>query len=175
MTAAVGEKSTDRPTSDMAVLCSTYADDALAAILLRLMRLEVMAKEVKNALILRSSGIVNANGFDNSASVFSKRGEKGVNQDCLVMWEHCKINSFCSGIAALTIIRQSKFGGGVQPAGKPKGSGCGTVGRGRGRGTGRGRGRGTGRGRGGGIESGSASGASVSVATGKRKAVDQPQ
>ncbi|KAI8528434.1 hypothetical protein RHMOL_Rhmol12G0148500 [Rhododendron molle] len=70
------------------------------------MRLEVMAKEAKNALILRSSGIVNANGFDNSASVFSKRGEKRVNQDCLVAWEHCKINSFCSGIAALTIIRQ---------------------------------------------------------------------
>ncbi|KAI8566007.1 hypothetical protein RHMOL_Rhmol02G0005700 [Rhododendron molle] len=60
-------------------------------------------------------------------------------------------------------------------SGKPKGSGSGTVGRGRGRGTGRGRGRGTGRGRGGGIESGSASGASISVATGKRKAVDQPQ
>ncbi|KAG5563058.1 hypothetical protein RHGRI_005715 [Rhododendron griersonianum] len=35
MTAAVGEKSSDRPTSDMAVLCSTYAGNALAAILLR--------------------------------------------------------------------------------------------------------------------------------------------
>lgn len=74
--------------------------------------------------------------------------------------------------------QKAKFGGGVQPAGKPKGSGSGTVGRGRGgrgRGTGRGRGRGIGRGRGGGIESGSASAASGSVATGKRKAVDQPQ
>ncbi|KAI8564270.1 hypothetical protein RHMOL_Rhmol03G0168400 [Rhododendron molle] len=85
--------------------------------------------------------------------------------------------------------KKAKFGGGAQPAGKPKSSGRRTIGRGsgavsrgsetvdrgRGSGTGRGRGRGTGRGSGGGIESGSASAASVSVATGKRKAVDQPQ
>ncbi|KAG5542875.1 hypothetical protein RHGRI_015836 [Rhododendron griersonianum] len=52
------------------------------------MMLEVMAKEAKkNDLILRSSGSVNANGFDNSASVFSKRGEKWVNQDCFLVWE----------------------------------------------------------------------------------------
>ncbi|KAI8528435.1 hypothetical protein RHMOL_Rhmol12G0148500 [Rhododendron molle] len=99
------------------------------------MRLEVMAKEAKNALILRSSGIVNANGFDNSASVFSKRGDacrsfaspgfqfgnskklhrfnmwkRSYIRTCAAIYhdlgQHCKINSFCSGIAALTIIRQ---------------------------------------------------------------------
>ncbi|KAF8394607.1 hypothetical protein HHK36_020821 [Tetracentron sinense] len=49
---------------------------------------EAMAKEAKkNGLILRSSGIVNANGSNNFASVFSKRGEKGVNQDCFMVWE----------------------------------------------------------------------------------------
>ncbi|XP_058223699.1 probable protein phosphatase 2C 34 isoform X1 [Rhododendron vialii] len=49
---------------------------------------EVIAKEAKkNDLILQSSGCVNANGSDNFASVFSKRGEKGVNQDCFIVWE----------------------------------------------------------------------------------------
>lgn len=49
---------------------------------------EVMAKEAKkNDLILRSSGSVNANGSANFASVYSKRGEKGVNQDCFIVLE----------------------------------------------------------------------------------------
>ncbi|KAB1202159.1 putative protein phosphatase 2C 73 [Morella rubra] len=49
---------------------------------------EVMAKEAKkNDLILRSSGFVNSDASDNLASVFSKRGKKGVNQDCCIVWE----------------------------------------------------------------------------------------
>ena len=51
---------------------------------------EEMAKEAKRKdLILRSSGTVNADGSDNFASVFSKRGEKGMNQDCCIVWEVC--------------------------------------------------------------------------------------
>lgn len=51
---------------------------------------EAMAKEAKkNDLILCSSGIVNVDGSKNFASVFSRRGEKGVNQDCCIVWEVC--------------------------------------------------------------------------------------
>lgn len=51
---------------------------------------EAMAKDCKkNEMILRSSGIVNVNGSKNFASVFSKRGQKGVNQDCCIVWEVC--------------------------------------------------------------------------------------
>lgn len=51
---------------------------------------EAMAKEAKkNDLILRSSGFVNVDGSNNFASVFSKRGQKGVNQDCAIVWEVC--------------------------------------------------------------------------------------
>ncbi|KAL0858037.1 hypothetical protein Bca101_063191 [Brassica carinata] len=47
-----------------------------------------MAREAKKkALILKSSGCVNADGSNNLASVFSRRGEKGVNQDCAIVWE----------------------------------------------------------------------------------------
>ncbi|KAF5463360.1 hypothetical protein F2P56_019279 [Juglans regia] len=49
---------------------------------------EEMAKEAKkNDLILRTSGFVNIDGSNNFASVFSKRGQKGVNQDCCIVWE----------------------------------------------------------------------------------------
>ncbi|XP_010259459.1 PREDICTED: probable protein phosphatase 2C 73 [Nelumbo nucifera] len=49
---------------------------------------EAMAKEAKkNDLISRSSGIVNSNGSSNFASIFSKKGKKGVNQDCFIVWE----------------------------------------------------------------------------------------
>ncbi|XP_028081782.1 probable protein phosphatase 2C 73 [Camellia sinensis] len=49
---------------------------------------ESMVKESKkNELILRSSGTVHVNGSNNFASVFSKRGEKGVNQDCFIVGE----------------------------------------------------------------------------------------
>lgn len=51
---------------------------------------EAMAKDAKkNDLILRTSGIVNVDGSKNLASVFSKRGQKGVNQDCFIVWEVC--------------------------------------------------------------------------------------
>lgn len=47
-----------------------------------------MAKEArKKELILTSSGYVNAQGSNNLASAFSKRGEKGINQDCALVWE----------------------------------------------------------------------------------------
>jgi hypothetical protein len=49
-----------------------------------------MAKEAKkNDLILCSSGTVNVDGSNNFASVFSKRGQKGTNQDCCIVWEVC--------------------------------------------------------------------------------------
>lgn len=49
---------------------------------------KAMVKEAKkNDLILRSSGFVNVDGSKNFTSVFSKRGEKGVNQDCFIVWE----------------------------------------------------------------------------------------
>ncbi|GMY21827.1 probable protein phosphatase 2C 34 [Fagus crenata] len=49
---------------------------------------EAMAKEAKkNDLILRGSGVVNVDGSNNFASVFSKRGMKGINQDCCIVWE----------------------------------------------------------------------------------------
>ncbi|KAJ4835367.1 putative protein phosphatase 2C 73 [Turnera subulata] len=47
-----------------------------------------MAKDAKkNESILRSSGFVNVDGSRNFASLFSQRGEKGVNQDCFIVWE----------------------------------------------------------------------------------------
>ncbi|GAU49437.1 hypothetical protein TSUD_181840 [Trifolium subterraneum] len=47
-----------------------------------------MAKEAKkNDLILCSSDTVNVDGSNNFASVFSKRGQKGTNQDCCIVWE----------------------------------------------------------------------------------------
>lgn len=49
---------------------------------------EAMAKDAKkNEMILRSSGSVNVNRSNNFSSVCSKRGEKGVNQDCCIVWE----------------------------------------------------------------------------------------
>lgn len=49
---------------------------------------QAMAKDAKkNDLILCSSGTVNVDGSNNFASVFSKRGKKGVNQDCFIVWE----------------------------------------------------------------------------------------
>ncbi|KAK6121066.1 hypothetical protein DH2020_045195 [Rehmannia glutinosa] len=62
---------------------------------------EAMAKNAKkNDLILRSSGIVNVDGSNNLASVFSKRGEKGVNQDCCIVWEEfgCQEDMIFCGI-----------------------------------------------------------------------------
>ncbi|GMI79358.1 E Growth-Regulating 2 [Hibiscus trionum] len=62
---------------------------------------ETMAKDAKkNDLILRSSGVVNIDGSDNFASVFSKRGRKGVNQDCAIVWEEfgCQTDMLFCGI-----------------------------------------------------------------------------
>ncbi|KAE8675418.1 putative protein phosphatase 2C 48 [Hibiscus syriacus] len=62
---------------------------------------EAMAKDAKkNGLILRSSGVVNTDGSDNFASVFSKRGRKGVNQDCSIVWEEfgCQADMLFCGI-----------------------------------------------------------------------------
>jgi len=51
---------------------------------------EAMAKEAKkNHFILHSSGTINVDGSNNFASLFSKKGKKGVNQDCCVVWEVC--------------------------------------------------------------------------------------
>lgn len=41
----------------------------------------------KRELILKSSGIVKVDGSKNLACVFSKRGEKGANQDRCIVWE----------------------------------------------------------------------------------------
>lgn len=49
-----------------------------------------MAKEAKrNHFMLHSSGTVNVDGSNNFASVFSRKGQKGVNQDCCIVWEVC--------------------------------------------------------------------------------------
>lgn len=55
---------------------------------------EAMAKEAKkNGLILRTSGTVNVDGSNNFASVFSKKGQKGANQDCSIVWEVCMLGT----------------------------------------------------------------------------------
>ncbi|KAI9185084.1 hypothetical protein LWI28_004013 [Acer negundo] len=62
---------------------------------------DAMAKDAKkNDLILRSSGFVNVDGSNNSASVFSKRGNKGANQDCAIVWEEfgCQEDMIFCGI-----------------------------------------------------------------------------
>ncbi|XP_065852639.1 probable protein phosphatase 2C 73 [Euphorbia lathyris] len=62
---------------------------------------EAMAKDAKkNDLVLKSSGFVNVEGSKNSASAFSRRGEKGANQDCFVVWEEfgCQEDMMFCGI-----------------------------------------------------------------------------
>ncbi|CAO2836760.1 unnamed protein product [Amaranthus hypochondriacus] len=62
---------------------------------------ESMAKDAKkNELILRSSGIVNVDGSKNFASVFMRKGQKGVNQDCCIVWEEfgCQPDMIFCGI-----------------------------------------------------------------------------
>lgn len=50
---------------------------------------KTLAKEARknHELILSSSGTVKSKKPDNFASVCSKRGKKGINQDCLIVWE----------------------------------------------------------------------------------------
>ena len=51
---------------------------------------EALAKEArKNELLLSSSGIVKSANSNSFGSVFSKKGQKGVNQDRLVVWKVC--------------------------------------------------------------------------------------
>lgn len=51
---------------------------------------KTLAKEArKNELILSSSGTVKSNKSNNFTSVCSKRGKKGISQDCLIVWEVC--------------------------------------------------------------------------------------
>ncbi|KAJ7973310.1 Protein phosphatase 2C family protein [Quillaja saponaria] len=62
---------------------------------------DAIAKEAKKSeMILRSSGIVNVDGSKNFASVCSKRGQKGVNQDCCIVWEEfgCQEDMMFCGI-----------------------------------------------------------------------------
>lgn len=52
---------------------------------------EAMAKSAKKKdLIIHGSGSINIDGSSNFVSSFSKRGEKGINQDCCIVWEVCK-------------------------------------------------------------------------------------
>lgn len=56
---------------------------------------EELAKEAKKKeLLLRSCGSVRSEKANTFASVFSKRGRKGINQDCLTVWEVCHSFSF---------------------------------------------------------------------------------
>lgn len=56
---------------------------------------DALAKEAKkNELVLSSSGIVKSDKSNNFSSVCSKRGQKGINQDCLVIWEVCSCQMF---------------------------------------------------------------------------------
>ncbi|CAI9764784.1 unnamed protein product [Fraxinus pennsylvanica] len=62
---------------------------------------EAMARNtMTNELILRMQGTVNVDRSQNFASVFSKRGEKGVNQDCGIVWEEfgCQEDMMFCGI-----------------------------------------------------------------------------
>ncbi|THG03549.1 hypothetical protein TEA_012207 [Camellia sinensis var. sinensis] len=62
---------------------------------------DALAKEArKNDLMLSSLGTVNGERSDNFVPVFSKGGKKGVNQDCLVVWEEfgCQEDMIFCGI-----------------------------------------------------------------------------
>ncbi|KAH7513405.1 hypothetical protein FEM48_Zijuj12G0196500 [Ziziphus jujuba var. spinosa] len=62
---------------------------------------ETLAKEAKkNALMLRSSGKMKSEKSANLSSVCSKRGKKGMNQDCLIVWEEygCQDDMIFCGI-----------------------------------------------------------------------------
>ncbi|WOL10310.1 putative protein phosphatase 2C 73 [Canna indica] len=48
---------------------------------------ELRREAKKNEMILRSSGSMRSAGSKSFVSVFSRRGEKGVNQDCYIVWE----------------------------------------------------------------------------------------
>ncbi|XVF62531.1 hypothetical protein PTKIN_Ptkin09bG0015600 [Pterospermum kingtungense] len=62
---------------------------------------ETLAKDAKKTdFMLSSSGTVKSNKSNNFASVCSKRGQKGTNQDCAVVWEEfgCQEDMIFCGI-----------------------------------------------------------------------------
>ncbi|KAI4338304.1 hypothetical protein L6164_016646 [Bauhinia variegata] len=61
---------------------------------------ELVKEARKNDLLLSSSGIVKSAKSNNFASVFSRKGQKGVNQDSLVIWEEfgCQEDMIFCGI-----------------------------------------------------------------------------
>ncbi|KAJ1395240.1 PPM-type phosphatase domain [Sesbania bispinosa] len=62
---------------------------------------EELAKEAKkNELLLSSSGVVKSTKANSFVSVFTNKGQKGVNQDCLVVWEEfgCQQDMMFCGI-----------------------------------------------------------------------------
>ncbi|KAA0048045.1 hypothetical protein IC582_011554 [Cucumis melo] len=62
---------------------------------------KAMLKDAKRKdSILCTSGVLNSEGSDTFASVFSKKGEKGVNQDCCIVWEEfgCQEDMIFCGI-----------------------------------------------------------------------------
>ncbi|CAN0898664.1 Probable protein phosphatase 2C 6 [Linum grandiflorum] len=74
-------------------------------------KLEVLLHRVPGRLFLNSSS--------DCASLFTKPGKKGVNQDAMIFWEafnamdkelqlHPYIDSFCSGTTAVTMIKQGQ-------------------------------------------------------------------
>ena len=57
---------------------------------------ESLAKDAKkNELMLSSSGNVKSNKSNHFASVCSKKGQKGINQDCLIVWEVIFVHMGC--------------------------------------------------------------------------------
>ncbi|GAB2277380.1 Probable protein phosphatase 2C 73 [Dionaea muscipula] len=62
---------------------------------------DAMAKEAKKSdLILRSSGNISGNGSNSFATVYTKKGQKGINQDCCIVWEEfgCQRDMIFCGI-----------------------------------------------------------------------------
>ncbi|GFQ05723.1 probable protein phosphatase 2c 73 [Phtheirospermum japonicum] len=53
-----------------------------------------------NKLVLTSSGVVNAQKSENFAAAYSKRGKKGLNQDCFIVWEEfgCQEDTVFCGV-----------------------------------------------------------------------------
>lgn len=48
---------------------------------------DILKDAKKNDLILTSSGSINVEKSNNFTSVYTRRGEKGINQDCCIVWE----------------------------------------------------------------------------------------
>lgn len=61
---------------------------------------EMAEKAKKDGLLLKSSGTLMAEGSNCLVSAFSKRGEKGINQDCFTVWDEfgCQEKTIFCGI-----------------------------------------------------------------------------